>query len=86
MNVFPRGRLNELTTEKWALGEEDFKQRVARMASTAAWGLGKLISDVIKHFTSYTQHWLLVFVSIISWVCFRFIVASLSVMIILIIK
>jgi len=38
-----RGRLYDVAVEKWQIVDDDVKQNLARMASTAAWGLGAYI-------------------------------------------
>jgi len=35
-----RGRLHDISVEKWQIVDDTVKQNMARMASTAAWGLG----------------------------------------------
>ena len=35
-----RGRLSDIAVEKWQIVDDSVKQNLARMASTAAWGLG----------------------------------------------
>jgi len=35
-----RGRLHDVAVEKWQIVDDEVKQYMARMASTAAWGLG----------------------------------------------
>jgi len=35
-----RGRLHDISVEKWQIVDDTVKQNLARMASTAAWGLG----------------------------------------------
>ena len=36
----PRGQLHNLACEKWTLVNDSLRQKMARMASAAAWGLG----------------------------------------------
>jgi len=38
--VMCRGRLHDISVEKWQIVDDSVKQNMARMASTAAWGLG----------------------------------------------
>ena len=35
-----RDRLHDISVEKWQIVDDNIKQNMARMASTAAWGLG----------------------------------------------
>ena len=36
-----RGKLHDVAVEKWQIVDDGVKQNLARMASTAAWGLGQ---------------------------------------------
>jgi len=43
VNLVPgvyRGKLHDVAVEKWQIVDDSVKQNLARMASTAAWGLG----------------------------------------------
>ena len=55
-----RGRLHDIAVEKWQLVDDDIKERMARMAATASWGMGQLSSasyitfgDVIIQFICF---------------------------------
>ena len=39
---FYRGELHQVAVDKWPVVSDDNRQRMARMAAAAAWGLGKI--------------------------------------------
>ena len=39
---FYRGELHQVAVDKWPVVSDDNRQRMARMAAAAAWGLGKM--------------------------------------------
>ena len=42
--MYHRGQLYEIASERWSIVDDETKQKMARMAAAAAWGLGTIIS------------------------------------------
>ena len=40
--ILYRGELHQVAVDKWPVVSDDNRQRMARMAAAAAWGLGKI--------------------------------------------
>ena len=50
---FPRGKLYDLSCDSWSNElDEDIRQKMARMTTSAAWGLGKTTTEIILYVLS----------------------------------